>query len=69
MNPKGLGRKRGLNELVTTNLLVGTEENHVKSAGIAVVSSEIWNGDFQRISLLRFAHIYSHVSLPLPLSF
>jgi len=41
MNPKGFGGKRGLNEFVTTNLLVGTEENHVKSAGIAVVSGEI----------------------------
>jgi hypothetical protein len=41
MNPKGFGRKRGLIELVATNLLVGTEENQVKSAGIAVVSGEI----------------------------
>jgi hypothetical protein len=41
MNPKGFGRKRGLNELVARNLLVGTEKNRVISAGIAVVSGEI----------------------------
>jgi hypothetical protein len=35
------GRKRGLIELAARNLLVGTEENHIKPAGIAVVSSEI----------------------------
>jgi len=41
MNPKGFGRKRDLIELVATNLLVGNEEKHVKSAGIAVFSGEI----------------------------
>jgi hypothetical protein len=34
-------RERGHIELVARNLLMGTEENHIKSAGIAVVSDEI----------------------------
>jgi hypothetical protein len=35
------GRKCGLIELIARNLLMGTKENHIKPAGIAVVSGEI----------------------------